>query len=177
MERLYFASFESPYGRLWAMRNPEGLVQLILPAARRRKLDPGLSMLVSWRDRYLPGYQMMESKRQFDDLTRWLRQYFRGDEPEEHIPLDLQGTPFQKAVWNAILQVPYGHTITYGSISRKLRKKSNAARAVGAAVGSNPVPLVVPCHRVIGVNDKLVGFGGGLKMKQDLLRLEGALLL
>ena len=177
MERLFFTSFESPYGRLWVMRSGEGVVRLTLPPPSRKKLDPGPSILVDFRDRNLPGYQMMESKNQFRDVNRWLKSFFRGDPPEEDIPVDLYGTEFQRAVWEIVYKIPFGHTITYGSISTRLGRRSNAARAVGAAAGANPVPLIVPCHRVIGERDKLVGFGGGLKMKQGLLRGEGILLL
>ena len=177
MDRLYYTSYESPYGRLWIMRSGEGVVRLTLPPPTRRKLDPGPSLLVEFRDRNLPGFQMMESKNQFRDVIRWLKRYFRGDPPEEEIPVDLYGTEFQKAVWEIVAGIPFGRTVTYGAISSRLRRRSSAARAVGAAVGSNPVPIIVPCHRVIGERDKLVGFGGGLKMKQGLLRGEGVLLL
>ena len=177
MERLYFTSFESPYGRLWVMRDGERVVRLTLPPLQRRKPDPGPSILADFRDRFLPGYPMMESKNQFRDVNRWLKSLFGGDPPAEDIPVDLYGSEFQKTVWEIVHKIPFGNTITYGAISIRLRKKSSAARAVGAAVGANPIPLIVPCHRVVGERDKLVGFGGGLKMKQGLLREEGVLLL
>ena len=177
MERLFFTSFESPYGRLWVMRNDEGIVRLILPPPSRRKIDPGPSLLADFRDRNMPGFQMMESKNQFRDVSRWLKSLFRGNPPAETIPVDLYGTDFQQRVWEIVYKIPFGTTITYGAISNRLSRRSSAARAVGAAVGANPVPLIVPCHRVIGERDKLVGFGGGLRMKQGLLREEGILLL
>jgi len=177
MERLYFAPLESPFGRLWAMSTPDGLARLILPSSSRRVIDPGPSLLARWRDRHTPDHHLMESPSRFRDIRRWLKQYFEGGIPDVDIPLDLRGTPFQQQVWAIVRDIPYGNTITYGNISVKLRQNSSSARAVGSAVGSNPVPLIVPCHRVIGENCKLVGFGGGLKMKQDLLRREGILLL
>ncbi len=177
MDRLNFASFETPYGPIWALRTDDGIARIILPPTTKRKVDPGPSILVDWRERHNPGFQLMESKTQFRDLYRWLRSYFGGNPPDEVLPIDFYGTPFQKAVWDIVAKIPYGHTTTYGTISKQLRQKSSSARAVGAAVGSNPVPLVVPCHRVVGVDSKLVGFGGGLKMKQDLLRREKVLLL
>ncbi len=177
MERLYFTSFESPYGRLWVMRSDQGVVRLTLPPLSRRKIDPGPSLLADFRDRNLPGFQMMESKNQFRDVSRWLKSLFRGTPPAEAIPVDFFGTDFQKRVWETVYGIPFGTTLTYGAISSRLKRRSSAARAVGAAVGANPVPLIVPCHRVIGERDKLVGFGGGLKMKQGLLREEGILLL
>jgi methylated-DNA-[protein]-cysteine S-methyltransferase len=177
MERLHYTSFESPYGRLWIMRSEQGVVRLILPTPGRRKVDPGPSLLAGFRDRHLPGFQMMESMNRFRDVIRWLKSLFRGDPPAEEIPVDLFGTDFQKKVWEIVYRIPYGTTLTYGAISHRLGRRSSAARAVGAAVAANPVPLIVPCHRVIGDRDKLVGFGGGLKMKQGLLREEGILLL
>ncbi|MCR4860483.1 MAG: methylated-DNA--[protein]-cysteine S-methyltransferase, partial [Bacteroidales bacterium] len=80
----------------------------------------------------------------FDDACRWLDRYFRGEVPDFTPRLDLRGTPFQKAVWDALLQIPYGETMTYGELARQLH---SAPRAVGGAVGRNPVPLIVPCHR------------------------------
>jgi len=177
MERLYFAPVESEFGRLWALNTSDGLARLVLPSSYRRSVDPGPSILLRWRDRYAPDHYLMESPTRFRDLQKWLKQYSEGFIPDVEIPIDLKGTPFQQKVWEVVTRIPYGNTITYGLVSRKLRKKSSSARAVGSAVGSNPVPLVVPCHRVIGESGKLVGFGGGLKMKQDLLRREGILLL
>ena len=177
MERLYFSPVESEFGRLWALNTPEGLARLVLHPSSRHTIDPGPSILSRWRDRYAPDHYLMESPTRFRDLQKWLKQYAEGFIPDVEIPVDLKGTPFQQKVWEIVARIPYGNTITYGLVSRKLRKKSSSARAVGSAVGSNPVPLVVPCHRVIGESGKLVGFGGGLKMKQDLLRREGILLL
>jgi len=119
----------------------------------------------------------MESPSRLKDLEQWLKRYFEDGDPQQKIPLDLRGTAFQQKVWAIVKEIPYGRTDTYGSISEKLTKKSTSSRAVGSAVGANPVPLVVPCHRVIGENGKMVGFRSGLKMKQDLLRREGVLLL
>jgi len=177
MDRLYFAPLASPFGRIWALKTEKGLVRLILPPTTAGKFDPGPSQLASWRDNYEPGYRLMESPSRLKDLEQWLKRYLEDGDPQQNIPLDLRGTPFQKKVWAIVKDIPYGHTVTYGSISVKLSKKSTSSRAVGSAVGANPVPLIVPCHRVIGENGKLVGFRSGLKMKQDLLRREGVLLL
>ena len=89
------------------------------------------------------------------------------------LPLDVRGTVFQRAVWSQVVRIPYGATATYGDIAR-LVGKPKASRAVGAAVGANPLPIVVPCHRVIGAGGLLTGFGAGLVVKETLLRLEGA---
>ena len=88
------------------------------------------------------------------------------------MPLDLRGTAFQLRVWNELLKIPYGSTVSYGEVARRIGNP-RAGQAVGAAVGRNPVPIVVPCHRVIGQDGSLVGFAGGLATKEKLLELEG----
>lgn len=109
---------------------------------------------------------------------RWLDVYFSGKEPDLTVPLHLAGTDFQKEVWNMLCSIPYGQTITYGEIARKLAEKKGisrmSARAVGGAVGHNPVSIIVPCHRVTGKKGKLTGYAGGLDRKKKLLALEKA---
>ena len=119
----------------------------------------------------------------FDPDQRWLARlrvaldaYWRG-EPLPELPLDLHGTPFQLAVWRALLPIPPGTTTTYGDVARAAGAPPQAVRAVGAAIGRNPVAIVVPCHRVIGRDGGLTGYAAGLPRKQALLTLEGALLL
>lgn len=101
-----------------------------------------------------------------------LNEYFAGRREAFDLPLNLAGTEFQLAVWNELLRVPYGTTITYGELARRIGRPS-AVRAVGAANGANPIPVIVPCHRVIGSNGTLTGYGGGIARKQWLLALEG----
>ena len=108
----------------------------------------------------------------FADARGQLKEYFAGKRHEFDVELAPRGTDFQLAVWNALRTIPYGVTCTYGDIAKTLKKPS-ASRAVGAANGSNPLPIIVPCHRVIGSNGALTGFGGGLPAKVFLLRLEG----
>ncbi len=104
-----------------------------------------------------------------------LAEYFAGQRTRFDLPLDLQGgTAFQKAVWTALLGIPAGQTVSYGAISQRIGKPA-AVRAVGAAVGRNPVSVVVPCHRVLGGDGALTGYAGGLDRKTALLRLEGVL--
>jgi methylated-DNA-[protein]-cysteine S-methyltransferase len=103
--------------------------------------------------------------------------YWEGRCPARfRVPLDLQGTAFQRAVWRALLDVPPGHTSTYGAIARQVGAPQ-ASRAAGAAIGRNPVAIIVPCHRIVGSNGSLTGFAGGLKRKEALLQHEGALLV
>ena len=101
-----------------------------------------------------------------------LSEYFSGKRQTFDIPLNLKGTEFQLAVWNELLRIPYGDTITYAELARRIGRPS-AIRAVGAANGANPIPVIVPCHRVIGSNGTLTGYGGGIERKQWLLALEG----
>lgn len=106
-------------------------------------------------------------------VDRQLGEYFAGKRREFSIALDMRGTRFQKDVWEALLEIPFGETRSYRQIASRLGNP-RATRAVGAANGRNPIPIVVPCHRVIGSNGKLTGFGGGLETKDFLLNLEGA---
>ena len=110
------------------------------------------------------------------EATRQLEAYFNGDLLAFDLPLELQGTEFQRRCWRALASIPYGQTVSYGEQGRRLGLGPDAARAVGAANGQNPLPIVLPCHRVIGANGSLTGFGGGLDVKRYLLELEGALL-
>jgi methylated-DNA-[protein]-cysteine S-methyltransferase len=111
-----------------------------------------------------------------DEAARQLTAYFEGDLVTFDLPLELQGTDFQRQCWLALATIPYGQTVSYGEQARRLGLGSDKARAVGAANGSNPLPIVLPCHRVIGADGSLTGFGGGLHMKRFLLEHEGALL-
>ena len=106
----------------------------------------------------------------FGNACRWLDIYFSGAKPDFTPRLDLRGTPFRQAVWQQLLTIPYGATISYGELARRLGCKSS--RAVGGAVGHNPISLIVPCHRVIGADGRLTGYAGGLALKSRLLGLE-----
>jgi len=110
------------------------------------------------------------------DAVCQLDSYFNGDLVTFDLPLELQGTEFQRGCWLALASIPYGQTVSYGEQARRLGLGSERARAVGAANGQNPLPVVLPCHRVIGANGSLTGFGGGLDVKRFLLEHEGALL-
>lgn len=107
----------------------------------------------------------------FQDAATQLTEYFAGHRTEFSLPLAAQGTDFQKRVWAELLQIPYGQTISYGELARRIGNPS-ASRAVGLANGKNPLSIVIPCHRVIGASGKLTGYGGGLPRKEALLALE-----
>jgi methylated-DNA-[protein]-cysteine S-methyltransferase len=106
------------------------------------------------------------------EAVRQLREYFAGKRTDFDLPLAPEGTSFQRDVWNKLQEIPYGETISYGELAKRVGNPK-ASRAVGAANGQNPIPIVIPCHRVIGANGKLTGFGGGLPTKEALLSLEG----
>ena len=115
----------------------------------------------------------------FDQARAWLDRYFAGEGPDpRELPLAARATEFQARVREAMLDIPYGQTTTYGAIAKRIEAETGrrqSARAVGGAVGHNPLCLIVPCHRVVGANDSLTGFGGGIDMKVMLLQHEGAM--
>lgn len=154
-----YKTMNSPVGRLKLIAGPKGLAAVLWendPPRRVRiqstRLDPKLDIL-------------LEAERQ-------LKEYFSGSRKSFSLPLDLKGTEFQIKVWKRLLTIPYGETRSYGELARELGKP-NASRAVGAAVGRNPVSIIIPCHRVIGSSGRLTGFAGGLEAKATLLDLEG----
>ena len=106
------------------------------------------------------------------ETARWLDVYFSGKDPDILPPLHPQGSPFRQAVWNILLTIPRGQTMTYGEIARRLGVRS--AQAVGGAVGHNPISILIPCHRVVGSDGSLTGYAGGFDRKTRLLQLEGA---
>jgi methylated-DNA-[protein]-cysteine S-methyltransferase len=122
-----------------------------------------------WR----PPGQWLQQEEPFRLAITQLREYFAGTRRRFELALAPRGTPFQLSVWQLLRAIPYGQTVTYGEIARRLGRPE-AARAVGLANGANPLPIVVPCHRVIGADGALTGFGGGLPIKRALLHLEGA---
>ncbi len=114
----------------------------------------------------------------FARTLRWLETYFSGSAPDFTPPLRLEGTAFRKAVWALLLELPYGRTTSYGALADRLAARlglpRTSARAVGGAVGANPIALIVPCHRVVGADGSLTGYAGGLERKRRLLELERA---
>jgi methylated-DNA-[protein]-cysteine S-methyltransferase len=136
--------------------------------------DAGLSRVL-WSAKGMQGAPD-RSCAVLDEAASQLAAYFAGELVEFDLPLDLGGTEFQRNCWLALATIPYGQTVSYGEQARRLGLGPDAARAVGAANGQNPLPLVLPCHRVIGADGSLTGFGGGLHLKRFLLEHEGALL-
>ncbi len=120
---------------------------------------------------FRPGKDWIRDATPFTEALRQLRDYLAGRRVDFDLPLAPEGTPFQQEVWRAVAAIPYGETRSYGEIARQIGR-ADAVRAVGAANGQNPLPIVIPCHRVIGSDGRLTGYGGGLPLKKRLLALE-----
>ena len=166
MEILHTVRFESPIGTLFAATGERGLAYLELPHASGR-------LFAGWRRVAAPEVRVVEGFAPNRAVVAQVCEYLEGKRRAFELPLDLRGTPFQRRVWEALLAIPYGETRTYGQVAGAIGRPG-ALRAVGAANGANPVPLVVPCHRVVAAGGRLGGFGGGLPLKARLLALERA---
>ncbi len=156
------AIYKSPIGDLPIYSDGEFLVELDFPRSRFPLSGPQAPVqLCDCADDPV-----------LKQTSEWLDRYFAGDEPDPHeLPLRFIGTDFRKKVWTQLLEIPYGETVTYGDIARAIECRS--AQAVGGAVGHNPIPVINPCHRVVGAGGNLTGFGGGMKTKIWLLEHEG----
>ncbi len=155
----YFTTIPSPIGRLLLTATDRGLSGVFM---ENHKGGPD------------PQPDWTQDRSAFRDPADQLERYFAGQLRQFDLPLDLHGTPFQLEVWNALLTIPYASTASYRDIAFAIRRP-NSVRAVGAANGQNPVSIVVPCHRVIGADGSLTGYGGGLERKQFLLELEAGI--
>ncbi|MGG4402460.1 methylated-DNA--[protein]-cysteine S-methyltransferase [Paenibacillus amylolyticus] len=156
-------------GRPWVLLATEqGLCRVVMP-------NETLEDWNGWIQKVAPGVELEENEHALKQtgMMDWLQSYFAGElmAYTDAIPLDLIGTNFQQEVWRELGRVPYGEIRTYGDIAAAIGRPS-AVRAVGAANGANPIPVLLPCHRIIGANRKLTGFRGGLEMKRRLLDIE-----
>jgi methylated-DNA-[protein]-cysteine S-methyltransferase len=155
---IYFTVYESPIQELKLLSDGRSLIGLYMMSEKH-----GLHQQSDW----VEG----DSVAPFPETKRQLDEYFAGELTEFNLPIQLHGTEFQQKVWEVLKTIPYGVTMSYGELA-KLINQPNASRAVGLANGKNPVSIVVPCHRVIGTNGKLTGYGGGIERKQWLLSHE-----
>jgi methylated-DNA-[protein]-cysteine S-methyltransferase len=151
-----FTQIESPLGPLLLASDEKGLREIQFANGRH-----SAQAKPEWR----------EDSAALKPAIDQLRAYFAGELKDFNLPLAPEGTPFQQKVWGDLCKIPYGETISYGELARRIGNP-NASRAVGLANGSNPIPIIIPCHRVIGSNGKLTGYGGGLPIKEKLLALE-----
>jgi O-6-methylguanine DNA methyltransferase len=166
MEIVHTASVETPVGALRLASTARGLAYLELPHADGRGFE-------GWLHRCAPGARCQEGFAPNRAAAAQVVEYLAGKRTAFALPLDLRGTPFQLAVWQALLAIPYGATRTYREIARAVGRP-RAVRAVGSANGANPLALVVPCHRVVASGGGLGGYGGGLALKRRLLAMERA---
>lgn len=159
----YIQHYASPFGGILLAANDIGLTGLWFDGQKY------------YADN-LPAEHIERETPILADAKRWLDVYFTGVEPDFMPPLHIVGSAFRRAVWELLLQIPYGQTVTYGELARQLAEKQGAehmsAQAVGGAVGHNPISLIIPCHRVVGTHGSLTGYAGGIDKKIKLLELE-----
>ena len=175
MMDIFYSELEFSRGHLTIVCSHEGVERIFLGTTQELQLS-------TLFHEYFPGATKFDVQQTlsapaccFQVITE-LQQYFAGTRRDFTTPLILRGTPFQQQVWQIVRTITYGSTIMYGEIAEALGDKK-LSRAVGLANGANPIPIIVPCHRVIGKHGNLIGYGGGLAMKRYLLQLEGAILL
>lgn len=156
MGEIFYTHTASPVGRLLLAGDATALHRLAFVEGRRP---------------VAPGAEWIEAPEPFRDALRQLAAYFAGELTAFDLPLAPAGTPFQLAVWQGLRAIPYGRTVSYGELARRIGAP-RAVRAVGAANGQNPLAIVLPCHRVVGRDGRLTGYGGGLAVKDALLGLE-----
>ncbi|MCX4528887.1 MULTISPECIES: methylated-DNA--[protein]-cysteine S-methyltransferase [unclassified Streptomyces] len=152
---------DSPYGPLTLVASDGLLCGLYMTGQRHRPAEESF------------GERVAATEEPFPEVVRQLGSYFAGELTEFTVPVRLEGTQFQRSVWEQLVRIPYGETWSYGELAAKLGKP-NASRAVGLANGKNPVGIIVPCHRVIGASGGMTGYGGGIDRKVRLLEFEAA---
>jgi len=155
-KRIFFTTMGSPIGELLLVGDGETLSGLYMQDGRKPK-----RIALGWTESAAP----------FADVKTQLEEYFTGERTTFDVKLAPEGAPFEREVWRALEEIPYGETVSYGEIARRVGQPT-AARAVGTANGRNPIAVIVPCHRVIGADGSLTGYGGGLERKRLLLELE-----
>jgi methylated-DNA-[protein]-cysteine S-methyltransferase len=156
MSAVFYTTVESPVGPLLLAGDADALRRVSFESSKHAARPPA-----DWKEDRAP----------FTEVIGQLQAYFRGELRKFDVPLAMEGTEFQLRVWNALRGIPYGETISYLQLAERIGNP-RAVRAVGLANGSNPIPIIVPCHRVIGSDGSLTGFGGGIPTKKKLLELE-----
>jgi O-6-methylguanine DNA methyltransferase len=164
METVHIARSNSPIGKFRIASTQAGLAYVELPRSSGRGMR-------DWMERYVPEYRCVEEVGPNRAAIEQILEYLTSERTHFDVPLDLRGTPFQRAVWDVLLKIPYGESCSYAEVARAIGRPK-AQRAVGSANNANPVPLVVPCHRVIAADGSLGGYGGGQDLKARLLAME-----
>ncbi len=167
--KVYCSSFETRIGQIYVASTEKGVCKISIPRGSKKDF-------IQWLKESFPPEDVVENKSQNKDVIEQLNRYFTGKLAKFTCDIDVNGTPFQLRVWKELSKIPYGVTTSYKHIAKKIGVPQGA-QAVGQAVGSNPLPVIIPCHRVTGVDGALTGYASGIKTKEFLLRLEGALLL
>ena len=162
---LYKTYYKSPVGNLMLVSDGDNLVGLYMK--KKKYYLNGLKQELTSKD----------NLQVFENTKKWLDRYFEKEKPSiKEIPIAPKGGEFRQKVWKILCEIPYGQTITYGEIAKRIAKQMNkekmSAQAVGNAVGHNPISIIIPCHRVIGKNGSLTGYAGGIERKKMLLELE-----
>ena len=164
-DRVILQDCATPFGPVFLARTEQGLCRVTVPGET-------LGDLIAWVERRLPAADIAPADGALADDARAIADFLEDGEPLPPLPVHLLGTAFQRAVWRAVLEIPYGETRSYADIARQIGHPL-ASRAVGAANAVNPLPFVVPCHRVIGADGTIKGFPGGIVTRAMLLDLEG----
>ena len=166
---VYCTSFESKIGLIYIASTDKGVCKVSVPKQSKRDF-------LRWLRENFDDSEVVDNKSKNRDVIDQLNRYFNGRLAKFTLPIDLLGTPFQQRVWRELSKISYGTTITYKQLAKRLGT-SKGFQAVCRANAANPVPIIIPCHRVVGANGSLVGYASGIKTKEFLLRLEGALML
>ncbi len=166
-QHVYWTKIEVPH-HAWCLHlvaTDAGLCLITLPTE-------SFDTVERWAKKHVPDAIMLHDEAKLESYSYEIIEYFRGLRKKFTFSFDLRGTPFQCQVWEALLEIPFGKTQSYSAIAARIGRPK-AVRAVGAANGENPIPIVIPCHRVIGKNGTLTGYRGGIDIKKDLLQFEG----
>ena len=169
MPIVYGTSFDSRIGLIYVASTDKGVCKISVPKQTRRDF-------FRWLHDHFADHEVADNKSRNKEVIDQLNRYFNGKLARFTCPVDLIGTPFQVRVWKELSKIPYGTTINYKQLARRIGT-SKGFQAVGRANASNPLPIIVPCHRVIGTDGSLVGYSSGIKTKEFLLKLEGALMI
>jgi len=161
---IYWTRFTHEQWNMYIAATPLGLCYV---GSQNKEFEE----LENWVKKRLPSYNLVENDENMQSYSAGLIEYLTGESRNFTEPVDLYGTPFQKDVWKALQEIPYGQTVSYTDIAVRVQKPS-AVRAIGTAIGANPVLITIPCHRVIAKSGALAGYRGGLEMKEQLLALE-----
>ncbi|TLY29967.1 MAG: methylated-DNA--[protein]-cysteine S-methyltransferase [Ignavibacteria bacterium] len=167
--KIYCTSFDSRIGRIYVASTEKGVCKISVPKESRKDF-------FEWLKRHFDLENVLDNRARNKEVIDQLSRYFNGKLAKFTCPVDLLGTPFQIRVWKELSKISYGTTITYKHLAKRVAAPK-ASQAVGRANSANPLPIIVPCHRVLGSNGALVGYSCGVKTKEFLLRLEGAIIL